>query len=82
MATWADTGKVHVWDLNAPLHALAGPTTPASTHQCAPIFTNSNHRDEVRHDASVCGGGVRACGAGRVGSGRCGATRRTCAYAR
>ena len=57
MATWADTGKVHVWDLNAPLHALAGPTTPASTHQCAPIFTNSNHRDEVRHDASVCGGG-------------------------
>jgi len=46
MATWADTGKVHVWDLNAPLHALAGPTAPATTHECEPIFTNSQHKDE------------------------------------
>jgi ribosome assembly protein RRB1 len=46
MATWADTGKVHLWDLNAPLHGLAGNVAPATSHQCDPIFTNDRHKDE------------------------------------
>lgn len=46
MASWSDAGKVHVWDLNAPLHGLAGTVAPATTHACEPIFTNDKHKDE------------------------------------
>jgi ribosome assembly protein RRB1 len=48
-ATWADTGKVHVFDLAGPLSNLASPGSAAARAVEAaqrPIFTFTGHEDE------------------------------------
>lgn len=44
-ATWAETGKVHIWDLTAPMASLEVPGTPSHTQQ-KPLFTINNHGRE------------------------------------
>ncbi|KAL9557936.1 hypothetical protein MBANPS3_001166 [Mucor bainieri] len=44
-ATWSETGKVHVWDLTAPMASLEVPGTPSNTQQ-KPLFTINNHGRE------------------------------------
>jgi ribosome assembly protein RRB1 len=46
VATWADTGKVHVWDIKNQLAALDGPPPPGTTPNTPAIFTYEGHRDE------------------------------------
>lgn len=44
-ATWAETGKVHVWDLTDPMASLEIPGTPATINQ-KPLVTINNHGRE------------------------------------
>jgi ribosome assembly protein RRB1 len=46
VATWADTGKVHMWDLQKQLAALDGPPPPGTSSTAPPIFTYEGHADE------------------------------------
>merc|ERR1719159_1760757 len=45
VATWADTGKVHMWNLDAQRKALDKPGDKAST-SAKPIFTCEAHKEE------------------------------------
>lgn len=44
-ATWAETGKVHVWDLTDPMASLEVSGTPATINQ-KPLVTINNHGRE------------------------------------
>jgi ribosome assembly protein RRB1 len=65
-ATWADTAKVHVYDLSAPLATLASPGTggaAAAAGGGGPAYTYSGHRDEgYALDWSAVRPGVLATG--------------------
>jgi len=45
VATWADTGKVHMWNIEAHTRSLDAPNEPAP-QDIDPIFTFSGHSDE------------------------------------
>ncbi|KAJ3170239.1 ribosome biosynthesis protein rrb1 [Geranomyces variabilis] len=45
VATWADTGKVHIWDLTDHVRSLDTPGLVPSRNP-SPIYTVSNHRNE------------------------------------
>jgi len=50
-ASWSDKGKVHVWDLSQPLHAVNDPmvmSTYTKNEESAmqPLFTFSGHQAE------------------------------------
>jgi len=48
VATWADTGKVHVWDISIPLQQLNAKkgAGPPSAWRPAPVFTFGGHQQE------------------------------------
>ncbi|KAL1919021.1 uncharacterized protein VTP21DRAFT_2402 [Calcarisporiella thermophila] len=45
-ATWADTGKVHLWDIAPVIASLDSPGTPIPPAAQSPIFTIDAHRTE------------------------------------
>jgi len=48
VATWADTGKVHVWDISVPLNQLSGTAGAGATPpwRPMPVFTFGGHATE------------------------------------
>ncbi len=44
VSTWADTGKVHLWDISSQLNSLAGKAS--SSNDTKPMYTFEGHADE------------------------------------
>ena len=65
LASWADTGHVHVWDVGPQLASLDGPPPPGMTSTPAPLQTFAGHTDE---GFAIDWSGVAA---GRLASGDC-----------
>jgi ribosome assembly protein RRB1 len=45
VATWADTGKVHIWDVHSHVASLSKPGAPLPK-QTTPVYTITNHTIE------------------------------------
>ena len=46
IATWADTAKVHLWDISKQLASLAGKPATGISNKMPPIHTFAGHPDE------------------------------------
>lgn len=46
VATWADTKKVHLWDISKQLESLDGKATAALPAKTLPLYTFNGHADE------------------------------------
>ena len=46
VSTWADTGKVHIYDIKPQLLSLDGPTPAGMSSSTPPVFTFGGHLDE------------------------------------
>ena len=63
VASWSGEGKVHIWDLAAPLKALQSSPSPAPHFDVQPAHTVGKHKDEgFALDWSPVAAGVLASG--------------------